>query len=109
MPAKAANKKNNQKPKVQEIKAEDAKYIDPSVQDYSFSDYVRIKSFPQGMLFSFAKRHPEQPTTPLIFKEILLPFGVAERLGIVIKGQLDKLEKEGLIERVESPKEEKEK
>jgi len=103
MPAKVANKKNNQKPKVQEIKPEDAKYIDPSVQDYSFSDFVRITSFPQGILFSFAKRHPSQPTTPLIFKEILLPFDVADRLSTIVQGQLKKLEKDGRIERVKFP------
>ncbi|RKX32792.1 MAG: hypothetical protein DRP46_00420 [Candidatus Zixiibacteriota bacterium] len=78
-------------------------YVDKAVCNYSISDFVRISSFPRGMLLSFGKSHPQKDKF-LIFKEILLPFDIAASLSKIIKEHLDKLRDDGLLEVVEIKK-----
>jgi hypothetical protein len=93
----AGTKKVGKKNEKSQSTQENAVYLSEEVKNYSFSDFVKLRSFPQGMLFSFGKRHPDSQN-PVIFHEILLPFDVAVRLGAIIGGQLERLKEEGLIE-----------
>lgn len=93
----AGTKKVGKKREKSQSGGDDTLYLSDEVKNYSFSDYVKLRSFPQGMLFSFAKRHPDSQK-PLVFHEVLLPYNVAARLGAIIGGQLEHLRNEGLIE-----------
>ena len=70
-------------------------YLNDQVKDYSFAEFVKLRSGPRGMLFSFGKGHPEGI---VIFKEIMLPYDVAATLSGIITDQLQHLQDEGLIE-----------
>jgi hypothetical protein len=81
----------------EEKKAEESLYLNEDVRNFAFSDYVRIKSYPRGLLFSFGKRHPEDQKY-ILFEEILLPFDVAVALQKIIGEQIDYLVSRGLLE-----------
>jgi len=74
------------------------------VLNYDFADHIRLKSTPRGVIFSFAKLQPEEKKF-VHFKQILIPFDVADSLSQVIKGHLDELVEKGLIKRVDQKKE----
>ena len=96
---KAISKKNQaESAGVQEKKTVlPEEYINETVRDYSFSNFVRLTTNQTGMLFSFGKIHPKESKI-LIFDEILLPFEVAESLSRIIRDQFEKLQKQGLVE-----------
>jgi len=79
-------------------------YLSESVKDYTYSDYVRVRSFPRGMILSFGKSQPDESRFS-IFHEVLLPFEVAMSLSEIIKRQVDSLIKDGLLEKKPSRKE----
>lgn len=72
-------------------------YLDDRVKDFAFAEFVKLRSGPRGMLFSFGKGHPELGKV-VIFQEILLPFEVAASLSNIIVAQLDQMKTAGLIE-----------
>lgn len=71
-------------------------YLNEAVQDYDSSDFVRVSSFPRGMLLAFGKSRPNSDKF-MIFKEIVLPFEVAKSLGDVITKQFERLISDGII------------
>lgn len=79
-------------------------YLDESVKDYDFSDYVKITSMPRGMILSFGKWIPENKEYCL-FHEVLLPFEVAESLSNIIQRQLKELVESGKIKVLQTPEE----
>lgn len=80
-----------------EKKSEDFFYLSDEVRNFAFSDYVRINSYPRGLVLSFGKRHPEDGKY-ILFQEILLPFDVAVALREIIGEQIDNLVSRGLLE-----------
>lgn len=74
------------------------------VLNYDFADHVRLRSTPRGVIFSFAKLQPEEKEF-VHFKQILIPFDVADSLSQVIQGHLNELVEKGLIKRVEQKRE----
>lgn len=92
--SKRTTHKSLQPPKVAEP---EYCYLDDRVKDYAFSEFVKLRSGPRGMLLSFGKGHPELGKQ-VIFQEILLPYEVAASLSDIIAAQLDQLKAAGLIE-----------
>lgn len=87
-PARVANKKRPTDKFV---------YMNESARDYSFADFVAVKSGVRGMLLSFGKAHPHEEEL-MIFKEILLPLDVAHRLQVIMHDQFEELIEKGLIQ-----------
>ena len=81
-------------------------YFDQPGQNQEFSDFVRLSSFPRGILLSFGRWTPEQEEFG-IFKEILLPFDTAEALSVIIQKHIEGLEKKKVIKRVDIQTKEK--
>lgn len=77
-------------------KSEEFYYIGENVEKYDFSDFVKIGSFPRGIVFSFGQWNAEKGQFG-IFKEILLPFEVAESLSKIVESHIKELEKKGLL------------
>lgn len=100
---KSTAKKDSQKATEKTKKEGPHTYTDETVKNYSFSDYVKVRSNPRGMLFSFGKIHPDSDKF-IIFQEILLPFDIANSLQKIIDDQFKKLSEAGLIEVRERPK-----
>ena len=97
-------KKNNKAP--EKSKEAEYYYLDENVKEYQFADYVRLKSTPRGIILCFGKLQVDNKKFA-IFKEILLPFDVAEALSKIIEGVMKDLLDKGLITAIE-PKKEKE-
>lgn len=97
-------------PKKVEQKGSELKYVyaDDKVKNYSFSDYVRIRSGVRGILFSFGKQHPESDNV-MIYSEVLLPLDVAYNLQQIIAGQFEVLKEKKIIEEKENGSNGKEK
>jgi len=100
-------KTNEKKKSAKEINVDPEKkkdfYFNNEAKNWEFSDYVRLGAGPRGMMLSFGKFVQEDKKYG-IFKEILLPYDVAESLSRVIQEQFKKLLKDGLIEKVEKKK-----
>ncbi len=88
-------------------KSKESFYINENVLNYDFSDFVKINSSPRGLIFAFGNWCPEKKKFG-IFKEILLPFDVAEALSKIINNQMKELEDLNLIEKVKRSVPEKE-
>ena len=73
-------------------------YMDNSIYNYEYADYVKLNSSPRGMFLAFGKYCPEKKKFG-IFKEILLPFDIADALSDIMKNHLQQLEDKKLIER----------
>jgi hypothetical protein len=76
-------------------------YLNEKAKEWEYSDYVRLTPGPRGMVLSFGKFIRENNKYG-IFKEILLPYDVADALSNVIKQQFENLIEKGLIEKIES-------
>lgn len=76
---------------------DDVFFVDESAQDYKFADYVRVSSYPHGMVLYFGKWYPEQKKFGL-FEGVILPFNVANSLKKIIDNQIADLIKKGLLE-----------
>lgn len=96
----STNTKEKEKLAKKEIKIEED-FLSNEVANYDFADYVRLRSTPRGVIFSFAKLQPEQKKYTH-FKQILLPFDVADILSQVIRDHLDDLTEKGLLKTVKS-------
>ena len=100
---KTKEKKNSKtKPKA---KNESLFYLSEDAKNWDFSDYVRVTSNPRGMKLSFGKFISEDNRFG-IFKEITIPFDVAESLMQIIQKQLEDLLKQGLLQKVKPQKDE---
>ena len=75
-------------------------YFNQPGQNQEFSDFVRVSSYPRGILLSFGRFTPEEQKFA-IFEEILLPFDTADALGAIIRNHMKELEDKGVIERAE--------
>ncbi len=93
----------------QEVKKVDSEsnyiYLDDHVKDFLYSDYVRVRSGPRGMLLSFGKSHPDNDKFTII-SEILVPLDVSFALKQIIETQLDDLVKDGINKKIEPKKDE---
>lgn len=98
--AKQSKKRKSGTAKASEKKAKDREpnyfYVDDEAKQYEFSDFVRVSSFPHGMILYFGKYQPEEKKFGL-FGSIVLPFDVAKSLSRLISDQIDQLKAEGLI------------
>ena len=74
-------------------------YVDESVQDFDYADFVKIRSGVRGMLFSFGKIHPER-AKHMLHTEILIPLDVALSLHQIMGRQFEELERQGVIKSV---------
>lgn len=72
-------------------------YASEEVKNFAFSDYVKLRTGPRGMLFSFGKRHPDDKKIT-IYDEMLIPLDVAYVLLQIMKDQFYLLEKNQMIE-----------
>ncbi len=100
-----ANKTNKEaKDNPKQMAKPEFEYINEDVKNYAYSDYVRLNSFPRGMLLSFGKMRPEDGKF-IVFQEILLPFEVAVSLSTIIKVQIDELISKGALKEVPMTKE----
>ncbi len=88
-----------QKTKSSQKKADQQKYfyVDEGVGNYDYSDFVKLDAFPRGIKLSFGKWYPDKKKFGL-FREILLPFDVADALKNVIEKQIADLVDKGLLE-----------
>lgn len=84
--------KSKQKPK----KADNYFYLDESAKDYEFSDFVRVSSCPNGLIFYFGKWFPDKKKFGLS-QSILLPFNVSISLEKIIGGQIKELQEMGAL------------
>ena len=76
-------------------------YLDESVKQHEFSDFVRFSSFPHGMILYFGRFQPDEGKFA-IFKSILLPFDVAESMSTIIARHIEKLQEEGILAKPET-------
>jgi hypothetical protein len=99
---KTKQKKND---KVVETTPEKNKdfYFNQEAKNWEFADYVSLGAGPRGIMLSFGK-YVQEDKKYGIFKEIMLPFDVAESLSKVIQDQFKVLLEKGLIEKVEAEK-----
>ncbi len=80
-------------------------YVSEEAKNHDYADYVRVTSTPHGMILSFGKWRIDKLKFGL-YKDILLPYDVANSLSGVITDQIEKLTEQGLIERRSSKEEE---
>ncbi len=71
-------------------------YGDESVKNYSFFDFVRVRTGKNGSLLSFGKSHPESDKFT-VYQEILIPLEIGLKLGEIITNQFKELEASGQI------------
>jgi hypothetical protein len=85
----------NQKEQIKESE-KDHYYLNDEPKDFSYSDYVSLRSGAHGILFSFGQSHPEKESYRII-EEILIPYDVALALRDILDMQFVRLEEKGLI------------
>lgn len=67
-------------------------YLDESVKNFEYADWVQMRCSPLGMLISFGKTHPDTRKV-MIFSEILLPLATANQVGEIISKQMAEIDK----------------
>ncbi len=97
--AKADKAQKEQKSKKEE---KNYFYLDESVKNFTYSDFVRVNTNNKGMLFSFGKMHPELDKH-MITSEVYVPLDVVFNLKRIIETQLKELEDAGVIQFKEVP------
>jgi len=93
---KTKEKKNKKKANSKSIRIEKAEYLNEEVKNFDFADYVRVKSYPRGMLLTFGKAHPGEQKF-VFFKEIMIPYDVVLSLQKIIIDQIDGLTEQGIL------------
>ena len=101
--AKKTDKKKNKMDSKELPSTEDSYFLNDEAEDYKFSDYVRISSYPHGMILYFGKFQPDKNKYG-IFEGILIPYDVAGSLVDIIKNHISKLVDKGLLEKKDSEK-----
>jgi len=101
--AKKTEKKKKSTDSKELPSTEDYFFLNDEAKDYKFSDYVRISSYPHGMILYFGKYQPDQNKFG-IFEGILIPFDVAGSLVTIINNHISNLVDKGLLEKKDSEK-----
>jgi hypothetical protein len=92
-------KKEKTEKKESAIKENKDFYLTNDAKNWDYSDYVKVSTSPRGMILSFGKFVLADKKFG-IFKEILIPYEVAESLSGIIKAQFDKLIEDGAIKKI---------
>jgi hypothetical protein len=71
-------------------------YINDEAKEMEFSDFVRISSYPHGLILRFGRYHVDEKAFG-IFRSIILPFPVAGAMSGIVKEQLEDLVNRGLV------------
>jgi hypothetical protein len=75
-------------------------YLNEEAKNWDFSDYVRVTASPRGMVLSFGKFIREDQKYG-IFKEIILPYDVADSLIRIVQKQFNQLIDDGLLKEMD--------
>lgn len=76
----------------------DYAYLDESVKNHEYSDWIRVRAGGMGVLLSFGKIRPDNEKKT-IFQEILVPLHVANSLRDILTKQMTELQEKGYLRR----------
>jgi hypothetical protein len=100
--------KENEKPEITgeaiEEVIKESFYFSESVHDYDFSDFVKVHAYARGMLFTLGKWCPEKGKFGF-FREVLVPYEVADSLANIIQKSIKDLTDKGLLQKAEEKSE----